>query len=159
MQAAPNKTKIVCTIGPASESVEVIERLLKAGMNVARLNFSHGDFSGHQKVIENIRRASKNTGIRAAIMADLPGPKMRIGLLEQEPIELIDGEEIILTTDDITGNQQRVSVSFQKLPAVVKPGDKLFINDGLRHLKVVSVEEGLTGARLRTGSGCVGAKI
>jgi pyruvate kinase len=83
-----NKTKIVCTIGPASESPEIMERMLLAGMDVARLNFSHGDFSGHERVIRNLRAASRSTGRRLAVMADLPGPKMRIGQLENEPIEL-----------------------------------------------------------------------
>ena len=87
MKLPDNKTKIVCTIGPASESPEVIERLLRAGMNVARLNFSHGDFDSHGKVIENIRSAVLATGRRVAIMADLPGPKMRIGQLAEEPAE------------------------------------------------------------------------
>ncbi|MCK4603897.1 MAG: pyruvate kinase, partial [Deltaproteobacteria bacterium] len=83
-----NKTKIVCTIGPASESPEVMEQMILAGMNVARLNFSHGDFASHKKTIEKIRAVSHVTGRRVAIMADLPGPKMRIGQLAQEPVEL-----------------------------------------------------------------------
>jgi pyruvate kinase len=159
MNTAKNKTKIVCTIGPASDSVEVLEQLLKAGMNVARLNFSHGDFSGHEQVIKNIRQASTNTGIRVAIMADLPGPKIRIGRLEQEPIELSEGNEFVLTTDEIIGNQSRVSISFDKLPHVVNPGDKLFINDGLINLKVVSVVNRdiickvLVGGELRSRKG------
>ncbi|WP_455367004.1 pyruvate kinase [Kaarinaea lacus] len=154
-----NKTKIVCTIGPASQSVAVLEKLLNAGMNVARLNFSHGDFSSHEAVINNIREASRNTGIRVAIMADLPGPKMRIGMLEEEPIELADGDEFILTSEDIVGNRQRVSVSFEKLPRVVKPGDKLFINDGLIHLEVKSVVNNdihcctMVGGELRSRKG------
>jgi pyruvate kinase len=159
MNTAKNKTKIVCTIGPASDSIEVLEQLLKAGMNVARLNFSHGDFSGHEQVIKNIRQASINTGIRIAIMADLPGPKIRIGVLEQEPIELNEGHQIVLTTDDIIGNASRVSVSFNKLPQVVKPGDTLFINDGLIQLKVVGLKNQdifckvLVGGELRSRKG------
>lgn len=154
-----NKTKIVCTIGPASQPVAVLEKLLKAGMNVARLNFSHGDFSSHEQVITNIREASRNTGIRVAIMADLPGPKMRIGMLEEEPFELGDGDDFTLTTDDIIGNKQKVSVSFEKLPRVVKPGDKLFVNDGLIHLEVKSIADKdihcrvLVGGELRSRKG------
>jgi len=135
-----NKTKIVCTIGPTSNFIPILEKMLNAGMSVARLNFSHGDFNDHLKIIENIRQASKNTNIRVAIMADLPGPKIRIGLLKEEPIELIDGEDIILTTEDIIGDKQRVAVNFDKLPKVVKPGDELFINDGYIHLKIKSIE-------------------
>lgn len=87
-----NKTKIVCTIGPASESPEIIEQMILAGMNVARLNFSHGDFPGHEKVIANVRTAAQATGRRVAIMADLPGPKIRIGQLAEEPVELKPGD-------------------------------------------------------------------
>ena len=159
MNSAKNKTKIVCTIGPASESIPTLEKLLKAGMNVARLNFSHGDFSGHEQVIKNIRQASLNTGIRIAIMADLPGPKIRIGVLEQEPVELSEGNQFVLTTDDIIGNQSRVSISFDKLPQVVKSGDTLFINDGLIQLEVHSVKNQdiickvLVGGELRSRKG------
>ena len=87
MRLSSNKTKIVCTIGPASESIDVMERMIRAGMSVARLNFSHGDFMGHKKAIENLRAVARTTGRRVAIMADLPGPKMRIGQLAEEPIE------------------------------------------------------------------------
>ena len=140
MTLPANKTKIVCTIGPASESQDMLERLIGAGMNVARLNFSHGDFSGHRKVIENIRAASSAAGRRVAIMADLPGPKMRIGELEDEGIELQDGDHFILTIDDVVGNRERVSVSFSRLVEVVKPGDALYLNDGLIHLEVQRVK-------------------
>ena len=92
MQFPAQKTKLVCTIGPASESVPVLERLIGVGMNVARLNFSHGDFDSHRQVIENIRAASRSTGRMVAIMADLPGPKIRVGELDRDAIELIDGE-------------------------------------------------------------------
>lgn len=135
-----NKTKIVCTIGPASHSREVMERLLLAGMNIARLNFSHGDFSGHGDVIENLRTAAGATGRRLAIMADLPGPKMRIGQFASEPIHLQPGDRFTLTTDDIVGDAQRVSVTFARLPYVVKPGDPLYLNDGLIQMDVEQVE-------------------
>lgn len=136
----PNhKTKIVCTIGPASESPEMLENLINAGMNIARLNFSHGDFTQHAERIAKIRNAEKKTGKRVAIMADLPGPKMRIGKIDPEPIQLKAGDTFILTSDDIIGNQQRVSMSFASLPKVVKNGDKLFLNDGLVQLIVEKV--------------------
>lgn len=140
MTLPPNKTKIVCTIGPASESREIMERMLLAGMNVARLNFSHGDFSGHARVIQDLRAASAATGRRLAILADLPGPKMRIGRLENEPIELRPGDLFTLTTEDIAGDFQRVSVSFPLLPQTVKPGATLFLNDGIIQLDVEQVE-------------------
>ncbi len=135
-----NKTKIVCTIGPASDSPEMLERLIMAGMNVARLNFSHGDFPSHQETIRKIRAASQKIGRRVAIMADLPGPKMRIGEFAEEPIELKADETFTLTTEDIAGNQSRVSVSFERLTQAVKPGDRLFLNDGLIQLKVNKVD-------------------
>jgi len=140
MKIPPNKTKIICTLGPASQSVEVIEQMIRAGMNVARLNFSHGDFVGHKKVIENIRAASRNVGKRIAVMGDLPGPKMRIGQLAHEPIDLKSGDTLTLTTEQITGDSQRVSVSFSGLPQVVKPGDILYLNDGYIQIQVISTE-------------------
>jgi pyruvate kinase len=136
----PNhKTKIVATIGPASESPEMLERLLRAGLNVARLNFSHGDFTEHAARIARIRAAERATGRRVAIMADLPGPKMRIGKIAPEPIQLRAGETFTLTTEDIVGSAQRVSMSFPRLPQVVKPGNRLFLNDGLVQLVVEHV--------------------
>jgi pyruvate kinase len=133
----PNhKTKVVATIGPASESPEMLARLIRAGMNIARLNFSHGDFDHHAELIGRIRAAARDTGRRVAIMADLPGPKMRLGRIDPEPIILRAGDEFTLTTQEITGNAQRVSMSFDRLPAVVKPGDQLFLNDGLVQLAV-----------------------
>jgi pyruvate kinase len=131
-----HKTKIVATIGPASESPEMLIRLIRAGVNVARLNFSHGDFSHHAEVIRRIRTAARETRRRVAIMADLPGPKMRLGKIDPEPIQLQPGSRFILTNEDIVGEAQRVSMSFEPLPRVVKPGDKIFLNDGLVQLVV-----------------------
>jgi pyruvate kinase len=141
MALPASKTKIVCTIGPASDSPEILEKMIRAGMNVARLNFSHGDFSGHKKVIENIRSAAQATGRRVAIMADLPGPKMRIDQFAHEPIDLKSGDKFTLTTRDIIGNNEEVSVSFDRLPQVVKKGDVLFLNDGIIQLEVITANE------------------
>ena len=134
-----NKTRIVATIGPASNAPEVLERMIRAGLNVARLNFSHGEFATHQKNIENIRAAAKSAGRPVAIMADLSGPKMRIGQIAAEPIQLKPGDRFTLTTEAIVGDPQRVSVSFTPLPKVVKPGDKLSLNDGYIQLEVAEV--------------------
>ncbi len=159
MTLPANKTRIVCTIGPASQSPEIMERMIKAGMNVARLNFSHGDFSSHKKVIENLRVASKAAGRRVAIMADLSGPKMRIGEFSQEPIELKPGERFTLTTEEVVGDKERVSVSFARLPQAVKVNDKLFLNDGYIQLEVVKVQgndvecQVLVGGELRSRKG------
>jgi pyruvate kinase len=138
MKLPANKTKIVCTIGPASGSPDVMEQMILAGMNVARLNFSHGDFDSHKRMIENLRVAAGATGRRVSIMADLPGPKMRIGQLAKEPIELRPGDTFTLTTEEITGDAKGVSVTFPRLPEVVKPKDTLFLNDGLIQLEVVT---------------------
>jgi pyruvate kinase len=129
-----HKTKIVATIGPASESLEMLRRLIQAGLNVARLNFSHGDFSKHAELIRRIRDAAVATGKRVAIMADLPGPKMRLGKIEPEPIHLRPGDHFTLTNEDIVGDRGRASVTFEPLPRVVKSGNRLFLNDGLVQL-------------------------
>jgi pyruvate kinase len=134
-----HKTKIVATIGPASESPAVLERMITAGMNIARLNFSHGDFDYHGKIIKNIRAAAKAVGRPVAIMADLSGPKMRIGKLSTEKIELKAEDKFTLTTADIVGDQKRASVSFSRLPQVVKRADLLSLNDGYIQLEVTEV--------------------
>lgn len=140
MPLPPHKTKIVATMGPASQSPETIERMIRAGMDVARLNFSHGDFATHERAIANLRGAAAAAGRRVAILADLPGPKIRIGALAVEPIELVAGERITLATaGDVAGDRKRVSVGFDRLPQVVKPGDTLFLNDGYIELEVAAV--------------------
>ena len=140
-----NKTKLVCTIGPASDSPRILEKMLLAGMNVVRLNFSHGDFSSHRATIQKVRAASQATGKQVAIMADLPGPKMRIGQIAEEPIEIKPGDSFTLTTEEIVGDAGRVSVSFSRLPKAVKPGDKLYINDGYVEVEV----DGIDGSDVR----------
>jgi pyruvate kinase len=146
-----HKTKIVCTIGPASESPEVMAAMIEAGMNVARLNFSHGDFATHGSVILNLREQARATGKRLAIMADLPGPKMRIGEIRNEPVEILPGALFTLTTDDVTGDATRASVTFAGLPKAVKPGDPLFLNDGFIQLKTESVEGNEVHCRVVVG--------
>ena len=114
----------------------MLRRLITARLNVARLNFSHGEFSHHAEVIRRIRDAAAECGQRVAIMADLPGPKMRIGKIDPEPIQLLPGDPFTLTTDDIVGDGLRVSLTFADLPHVVKPGNRLYLNDGLVQLVV-----------------------
>jgi pyruvate kinase len=146
-----NKTKIVATIGPASDSPEVLRQLILAGVNVVRLNFSHGDFSGHAGTINRVRTAAEAIGRRIAIMADLPGPKMRIGRFGEEPVQLAAGEMFTLTTEDIVGSKERVSVSFPELPASVHPGDRLFLNDGYIEMEVVQVDGPDVVCRVQVG--------
>ena len=134
------KTNIVCTIGPASRAPEVLDGMIEAGMNVARLNFAHGDFDEHKATIAGIRAAARATGRRVAILADLPGPKLRIGPLEH-PVELVRGGKFTLEVGDFTGDASRVSTTFDKLPRVVKPGDVIFLNDGLVQLVVETTSD------------------
>jgi len=139
MKLPDNKTKIVATIGPASAAPDIMEALLLAGMNVARLNFSHADFSTHGRNIKALRAAAERTGRRLAIMADLPGPKIRVGEM-LDAVQLVRGDEIILTTDTVMGDRHRVSVSLPQLPSIVKPGVHLYLNDGLISLEVIKVD-------------------
>jgi pyruvate kinase len=145
MQYPDNKTKIVCTIGPASDRPETLEQMIEAGLNIARLNFSHGDQAYHREVISRIRAAAEATGKAVTIMGDLPGPKMRIGDVAGEPHELQTGDLLTLTTEDGPGCRERVSVSFASLPEAVSPGDTLSINDGFIQLRVDAV----TGREVR----------
>lgn len=151
MTLPDHKTKIVATIGPASNSPAMLRRLIHAGLNIARLNFSHGDFAAHAEVIRRIRTAARATGRRVAIMADLPGPKMRIGKIEPEPIHLKPGDSFTLTRDNRIGNSQRVSMSFDRLPKVVKRGNRLFLNDGLVQLIVEEVVDNDVRCKVAVG--------
>jgi pyruvate kinase len=151
MKLPLHKTKIVCTIGPASESPEVMEKMMHAGMNIARLNFSHGDFDSHRIVVRNLRSAARAVEKRVAIMADLSGPKMRIGKLKEEPIELRQGDVFVLTTEDIVGDSGKASVTFERLPQVVRTGDTLFLNDGVIQLSVSSVKGSEVTCRVVVG--------
>jgi pyruvate kinase len=146
-----HKTKIVATIGPASDPPEVMERMIRAGMTVARLNFSHGDMEGHARRIANLRAAARAAGMPLAILADLPGPKLRIGCLAQEPVELQAGATLVLTSREIEGDASRISTSFPQLAQVVKPGDRLFLNDGLIQLAVVSAAGDEVRCRVEVG--------
>lgn len=134
------KTKIVATIGPATESQEMLEKLLQAGMNVVRLNFSHGDFAEHQHRVENIRNATKVTSIPAAILQDLGGPKIRIGMFSTDSVTLVPGNTFTITTDDIVGDETHVSVNYPLLPKEVSVGHIIFMHDGQKKLKVKEIK-------------------
>ncbi len=138
-------------MGPASESPEVMEKMIRAGMNVARLNFSHGDFDSHRAVVRNLRGAAAAAGKRVTIMGDLSGPKMRIGKLAQEPVELKPGDSFVLTIDDIVGDAGKASVTFKRLPQAVKAGDALYLNDGIIQLDVISVKGNDVGCKVVVG--------
>ncbi|CAF2037183.1 hypothetical protein BRARA_I00753 [Brassica rapa] len=136
------KTKIVCTLGPASRSVPMIEKLLKAGMNVARFNFSHGSHEYHQETLDNLRAAMQNTGMLAAVMLDTKGPEIRTGFLKDgNPIQLKEGQEITISTDyDIKGDEKTISMSYKKLPVDVQPGHTILCADGSISLAVLSCD-------------------
>jgi len=133
-------TKIVCTIGPASRNYKMIKGLIKKGMNVARLNFSHGTHEEHQQAIENIRKASLKTGKVVAVLQDLGGPKIRIGKIRKESVFLKEGSSFILTNRNVVGDEQAVSVSISSLSQKVKKGDAIFLSDGALELKVKEIK-------------------
>ncbi len=130
------KTKVVCTIGPASESSQVLEALVHAGMDVARLNFSHGTHEEHLRKIKALQQISDRVKRPVTILQDLGGPKIRIGMVK-EGVELRRGEAFLLTTRDILGDQEGVSVSYPSLPDELKPGDTILLADGTIELQVL----------------------
>lgn len=135
------KTKIVCTIGPVTESVDKLTELVEAGMNVMRLNFSHGDFAEHQKRVDNIRQVMEKTGKTVAILQDLCGPKIRIGTFEDDKaITLKEGQIFTLTTDAVEGTEEKVSVNYPLLAKEVKVGGTILIQDGRKRLEVIEVK-------------------
>jgi len=134
-----NKTKIVCTIGPASRPPEILEELIKEGMDIARLNFSHGEFAQHKADILSIRRAAEKIGRQVAIMADLPGPKIRIGDFEEKQVILLNGQKLILTSTACMGNSKKISVNLPGLHNTVQEGNLIFVNDGFIQLQVLDV--------------------
>jgi pyruvate kinase len=135
------RTKIICTIGPSTQSVEMMVRLIEAGMDVARLNFSHGSREQHQKVIDNLKQASKITGENITILQDLGGPKIRTGLLEEKSVELATGDMFTFTTREIRGNAKLVSTTYQQLPQDIKKGDTILVDDGKMKFKAESMTE------------------
>ncbi len=134
------RAKIVCTIGPATESPEQIRALVDAGMDVARINASHGDHAGHERVYENVRTASRESGRAVAVLVDLQGPKIRLGRFAAGPVRLSVGDTFTITTEDILGDQQICSTTFKGLPGDCKPGDQLLIDDGKVGVRVVEVD-------------------
>ncbi|TND10192.1 MAG: pyruvate kinase [Bacteroidetes bacterium] len=135
---AYNRTKIVATIGPASSSAEMLEEMVIAGADVFRINFSHGDYAAVESVIKNIREVNRKLGTHIAMLADLQGPKLRIGEIENNGVELVPGAEIIFTTKQMTGNAQKVYITYPQFPKDVKPGENILVDDGKLILRTVS---------------------
>ena len=151
------KTKIVCTLGPKSNSKDKIYELVKAGMDVARLNFSHGEYKEYQQIMENIREIEDETGKTIGIMLDTKGPEIRTGKVKNDEVVLKSGDEIILTTTEIQGNSSRVSVSYDKLPQDIEPDSQILVDDGLIELKVLDIENNEIKCKIING-GKLGSK-
>ena len=134
------KTKIICTIGPASENEETLTRMCRSGMNVARLNFSHGTHEEHQKKFDLVRSVREKLGLPIAIMLDTKGPEYRISTFKDGKIMLKEGDEFTFTTEDIEGDQTRVSVSYKRLIDDLNTGDRILLNNGLVIFEVISLE-------------------
>ncbi len=134
------RTRIVCTLGPATAGLDVLQRLIRAGMDVARMNFSHGTYDEHRAVLRNVRQAAAAAGRPIAVLQDLQGPKIRTGPLAQGSAELKPGARITLTTDAVPGDALRVSTDFPGLPAEVRPGEPILVDDGRIRLRVTAVE-------------------
>ena len=147
------KTKIICTIGPACSNEETLRSMCLAGMNVARLNFSHGSHQEHLERIELIKKVRNQLGLPIAIMLDTKGPEYRIGCFENGPIELKEGDLFTLTTQDVPGSRERVSVSYPGLCAELHTGDRVLINNGLIAMEVL--EANAQEARCRVTAGGV----
>ncbi len=132
------RTKIICTIGPACEQVEILMEMMRAGMNIARLNFSHGTHEEHARRIANIREAAGRVGKNVAILLDTKGPEIRLGYLEKEPVVLKAGQRVVLTTEKIKGTAERLPITYAGLPRDVSPGNTILIADGRIELRVLS---------------------
>src|SRR3712207_2249336 len=134
------RVKIVCTMGPATASPERIRGLVEAGMDVARLNFSHGSHADHEQVFRLVRQAAEETGRAVAVLADLQGPKIRLGRFADGPHVWNTGDMVTITSDETPGTIDRVSCTYKKLPQEVKPGDRLLIDDGKVAVQVTGVD-------------------
>lgn len=134
------KTKILCTMGPACDSVATLQQMIEAGMNMARLNMAHGDLDEHRRRIATVRQAAELAGVNIPILMDIKGPEIRIGQLQEPSYELQIGDKLILTTEQIVGDARRVSVSYAELTQDVTPGALILIDDGSIELKVEAVD-------------------
>ena len=134
------RAKIVCTMGPAVESPEKVAELIAAGMNMARLNLSHGSYEEHQTRLDRVRAAAANSGKAVAILVDLQGPKIRLARFENGPHELVRGDIFTITTDEVAGTKERVGTTYKGLPGDCKPGDRILIDDGKVAVEVLEVK-------------------
>ena len=135
------RAKIVCTLGPASSSPERLAELVAAGMDVARLNMSHGDYSDHEANLRNVRAVAKAAGRPIGVLADLQGPKIRLGRFAAGKETLVNGARFAITIDDVPGTAERCSTTYKGLPGDVEPGDLILIDDGRLTLRAVEVTD------------------
>ncbi|GAA1115342.1 pyruvate kinase [Kitasatospora arboriphila] len=140
------RAKIVCTLGPATDSYEQLKAIVEAGMNVARLNMSHGSHAEHEERYRKVRQVSEDTGRTIGVLADLQGPKIRLATFANGPVTVDNGDTFTITTEDVPGDQHICGTTYKGLPGDVKPGDPILINDGVIALEVVSVD----GPRVKT---------
>jgi len=136
------KTKIICTIGPTSENEEILEKLMRSGMNAARLNFSHGDYEEHGKRIDKIKKLMKKVGKPIAIMLDTKGPEIRTGDFKEGKVNLNEGQAFVFTTRNVIGDETMCSISYSGLPRDLNPGDRILVDDGLVGFRVDKIEKG-----------------
>jgi len=161
------RTKIVSTLGPASESEEQLANLIDAGVNVFRLNFSHGDHQNKLELIQRIRKIADEKGSNVAILGDLQGPKIRTGLMKGGFMELVSGTEVVVTTSTVEGEGTTIPTIYENLPKDVKPGDRILLDDGLMDMEVIGIEgkdvrcKVITGGKLkdRKGINLPGTKV
>lgn len=145
------RVKIVGTLGPSSATAPIVSKLIEAGLDVARLNFSHGSHEQHREVFNTIRRVAEKQGQYIAVMADLSGPKIRLGKVRDGCVSIRAGSNIVITTEQLMGDERRVSTSYSQLPDDVGAGSRILIDDGLIELKVELVEEGNVHCRVVVG--------
>jgi pyruvate kinase len=135
------KTKIICTVGPSTDNVELLEKMLRAGMDLARFNFSHGSHEDHGKRLAMVREAAAKAGKVVATIADTKGPEMRLGMFANNKVTLREGDEFVLTTEDILGDEHIAHVNYSNLPREVEVGKMILLSDGLLSLEVTAIED------------------
>ncbi|MCX7838528.1 MAG: pyruvate kinase [Anaerolineae bacterium] len=147
----PQRTRIVCTLGPASDSDDAVRALIRAGMDVARLNFSHGDHTTHRARIERVRRIAREENAIVALLGDLQGPKIRVGEIPRGAMRLVPGATLTLTTRAMSDSPDTIRVDFDALPQAVQPGGRILLADGLMELQVIATSATDVQTRVITG--------
>ncbi len=152
------RTKIVATIGPASAALEMLEKMIQAGFNVARINFSHGSHESNLKLLETVRQASEKTGQPVGILQDLQGPKIRVGKLPDSGVELVEGQEVMLQAGLVEAPVGIIPVPYDRLAADLSKGDRLLLEDGKKELEVLDVRGRKIRAKVLLGGTLISYK-